>query len=465
MKENSYSNRIALNFLTATAVLIVIIFSLIYLMVYKTMYSRLNTILDEECKEVANSITITANQFIFNDQTEWSEWEHIQMEVNPIFIQIAGRTGDVVKRSANLMGTELGLIKDERPKIFFNSMLPTGKVRLVQLTLTNASGETAGYLTIAVPLEETQQVLENLSVVLLLTFPIALAVLYYITRFIAQRSILPVKLLTESAAKITGKNLNNRIILPRQKDELYTLTDTINSLLDRVEDAMAREKQFSSDASHELRTPLSALKGTLELMVRKPRDLAYYHEKTGTCLTEVNRMSVLVDQLLLLARYESSTANFDLTGVNLKDTILDIIARQADILEKKGIELDLDTKTALPVLTNAFMVEQIIENIFSNAVKYSHRNGIIRIFLTLSGEQAVLSIRDEGIGMSEEEIPQIFNRFYRVDESRSFQLRGYGLGLAIAKKFADLLQIVIRVESQPQKGSSFSLTFPAAPPL
>ncbi|MEL7588043.1 MAG: HAMP domain-containing sensor histidine kinase [Prolixibacteraceae bacterium] len=465
MKENSYSNRIALNFLTATAVLIVIIFSLIYLMVYQTMYSRLNTILDKECNEVAGGITLTGNHFLFNDQAEWSEWEHIQMEVNPIFIQIADHTGEIVKSSANLMGTKLGLVKDESSKIFLNAMLSTGKIRLVQTTLTNTSGETAGYLTIAVPLEETQQVLENLLMVLLLTFPIALAVLYYITRFIAQRSILPVKLLTESAAKITGKNLNRRITLPRQKDELYTLTDTINSLLDRVEDTMAREKQFSSDASHELRTPLSALKGTLELMVRKPRDLAYYHEKTGTCLAEVNRMSVLVDQLLLLARYESSVTNFDLTTVNLKNIVLDIIARQADILEQKGIELGLSIGSGSAVLTNAFMLEQIIENILTNAVKYSHTNGIIRISATLINEHTALTIRDAGIGMTGQEISKIFDRFYRADESRSFQGRGYGLGLSIVKKFADLLQITIRVESQPQKGSSFTLTFPVTPPV
>jgi len=463
MKEKSYSKQIALNFLTATAILIIVIFTSIYFVVHKTVYSRLNKVLDEECQEVSDGIVIVEGQFIFTDQAEWSEWEHVETEVNPVFIQITDMPGNMVKKSANLIETSLPVLKNKNRKIFFNSALSTGRVRQVQMPLINESNEQAGYVTIAVPLEESQIVVKNLLLVLLSAFPVVLVVLYFVTRFIAQRSIGPVKTLTGSAAKISRENMNERISLPQRKDELYTLTETINSLLDRVEDAVMHEKQFSSDASHELRTPLAVLKGTLELMVRKPRDTAYYIEKTGTCLEEVNRMSVLVDQLLLLARYEKEVSPLTLALTNLPDLMNNIIVRHANDLEKKGISLYLNIHEDLAVLTDAFMAEQILENIFSNALKYSYANSTIGIFSNNTDHQTSLTIKDEGIGMNKEELSQIFERFYRADQSRSFLVKGYGLGLAIARRFADLLQIIIRVESQPRKGSAFTLVFPGSP--
>lgn len=465
MRQKSYSKRIALNFMASTAILTIVIFASIYLVVYKTVYTHLDKTLDAEYREVAEGIVIFGDQFTYTDPTEWNEKEHTEIEMNPIFIQVTDTLGHVLKRSPNLMGTSLDLLKNENRQNFFNSSLLTGRVRQIQMALNNESGSKAGYISIAVPLEESQLVLNNLLMILLLAFPVVLLVLYFIIRYLVQRSIKPVTTLTEKAGKIRQENLNERIPLPQREDELYTLTGTINNLLDRIEDTIIREKQFSSDASHELRTPLSVLKGTLELMIRKPREVAYFIEKTGTCLEEVNRMSVLVDQLLLLSRYEQTVDHFMLTSIHLKEMMLGIIARHANGLEQKGIILDLDIETKRSILTNAFMIEQILENLFSNALKYSHTNGTISIFSSTIDHQMTLTIQDEGIGMNKEELSQIFNRFYRADESRSFQVKGYGLGLAITKRFADLLHITIRVESLPQKGTAFMLVFPDNPPL
>ena len=270
------------------------------------------------------------------------------------------------------------------------------------------------------------------------------------------------QLLTNSAEKITRENLNERIPLPKIEDELYTLTTSINKLLDRLEETVLHEKQFSSDASHELRTPLSVLKGTLDLMIRKPRNDEYYIEKATTCLNEVNRMSDLVDQLLLLARYENADDLVKKTKVDLAEVLDAIIARNSAGIEQKSLTLDLNIENPISVYTDIFMAEQILENIFSNAIKYSPDDRTIYISSSKTGEHVELIIRDEGIGMSSEESAQIFQRFYRIDESRNTRIKGYGLGLAITKRFADLLNIAIEVQSQLQKGSSFKLTFPSA---
>ncbi len=462
MKTQSYSNRIAFHFMVATAVLVIVIFTAIYLVVHKTVYTHLNDDLDAEYLEVSNSIVLLDDQLIFANQGEWGEGEHRQIEVNPTFIQVADSTGTVIRRSPNLMEASLEVLQPETQKIFFNTKLADQRIRQLQMVLKNDGGRVVGYISVAVPLEESRLVLLNLLLILLLTFPLVLVALYFVTRYIAQRSLVQVKTLTRSAEKITRENLNERIELPAIKDELHTLTGTINSLLDRIEDTLLREKQFSSDASHELRTPLSVLKGTLELMIRKPREQEYYVEKSTTCLDEVNRMSLLVDQLLLLARHEAPFEPGRLSPVNLSEIIDGLIDRHAFALDQKGITLRLKTDKTICVPTDRFMVEQVMENIFSNAIKYSHPNGTIEILLTSKGGQPSLTFTDEGIGMEPRVLEGIFNRFYRADESRNAEVKGYGLGLAIAKRFADLLGLVIKVESVPGKGSSFTLIFPAS---
>lgn len=458
--KRTFSQRIALNYLLATTVLIISTFLLIYLVVHHTVYSHLDEDLKAEYLEVSNSIVILADEPIFANPAEWDENEHGQIEVNPTFIQVTDTLGKVLKKTPNLQKTSLSILNDKTEETYFNSHLSGQVVRQFQNVLSDEKGLVIGYISVAIPLEESQLVLNNLLVTLLLLFPIVLVVLYFTSKFIAQKQIAPVKLLTNSAEKITQENLNERIPLPVVKDELYTLTTSINKLLDRLEGAVLREKQFSSNASHELRTPLSVLKGTLDLMIRKPRNNEYYIEKSTTCLTEVNRMSEMVDQLLLLARYENANDLVKITTVNLSEIIDAIIARNSAGIEQKSLTLDLQVEKDTTVYSDIFMVEQILENIFSNAVKYSPEESTIYIESSKSTGQVQLIIRDEGIGMNSEELAQIFQRFYRVDESRNATVKGYGLGLSIASRFADLLQIKIEVQSLPQKGSSFKLIFP-----
>ncbi len=460
MKQQSYSNRIAFNFMAATAILILVIFCSIYLVVYQTVYNSLDEELETEYQEVKNSIVIVDDEVIFTNTGEWEENEHAQIEVNPTFIQVTDTTGHILKKSPNLLETSLRVFRDKNRKLFFNARLLTGRVRQFQMIMTDEQNKKTGFISVAVPLEASLMVLKNLLIILLSAFPFVLFILYFVTRFLAHKSMMPVRTLTQSAEQIRHENLSDRVALPPVRDELYTLTETINSLLDRIEDAMIREKQFSSDASHELRTPLAVLKGTLELMIRRPRDTVYFKEKTTTCLDEVNRMSALVDQLLILARYEKDGVSVKPVRTNISVLLDRIIARSAGVLDQKNIGIDLAMNSGLTVLSEPFMLEQILENIFSNALKYSKQNGTIRIFSGEPLHQLSITIRDEGIGMDAGVLAQIFGRFYRADQSRSSVVKGYGLGLAIAKRLADLLGIRITVESRPGKGSAFTLVFP-----
>ncbi len=180
-----------------------------------------------------------------------------------------------------------------------------------------------------------------------MSFLIILILLFFIARFFAGRSIKPINAIINTSKIITKDNLKTRIPLPKTRDELFTLSKTINNLLNRIEDAIEREKQFTSDASHELRTPLTVIKGTLEVFVRKPRDNKEYEEKINYCINEVDHLNMLVDQLLLMARFENQKQSINTESVYLNALILDVLTLNSEKISSKNIDIKFDANCRL----------------------------------------------------------------------------------------------------------------------
>ena len=253
--------------------------------------------------------------------------------------------------------------------------------------------------------------------------------------------------------------LQTQDCFPKNKDEIFKLTETINSLLDRLEDAVLREKQFTSDASHELRTPLSIIKGTLEVLIRKPRETGYYENKITYCISEVDRISGLIDQLLMLARYESGNLVPIIRNIDLTESINYCILRLGEYAADHGIKINYEDVRKIPVKADNSMLDLILENLISNSIKYSGESKEIQIEVHVIGEETTCMIKDKGIGMKEEQLTRVFDRFYRSDEARSSQIGGHGIGLAIVKRLADVQNISIIFESKPLKGTTAILKF------
>lgn len=455
----SFSNRIAIYFLLTTAALIVVVFATVYLVVYRTVYDHLDNDLNAESLEVYNGIVTLDDRMIITNPMEWEEFEHHQIEVNPTFIQITDTTGSIIKKTPNLNDGQLDVFPELNEKSFFNTYLASAAVRQVQLPITNHLGKTFGYLSIASPLEDSQMVLRNLRIVLLLAFPLALLILYFTIDLLVNRNIRPVHDITEAARKITRENLNLRVGLPRHQDELYTLAGTMNNLLNRLQDAVEREKQFTADASHELRTPLSSLKGTLEVMLRKERQPGYYIEKTRQNLESVNRMSGMVEQLLLLARLEDKVGGMKTQKIKVETLVHASLVNIHNLLDEKNLQINLQVNPGAEVYSDPFMLGQILENLLSNAAKYSKANGEIGIRWEEDGQKKTLVIRDNGIGMDSNQLKKIFERFYRADTSRSFSVKGNGLGMPIVKRLCDILALKISISSTPGEGTTVKLEF------
>ena len=216
-----------------------------------------------------------------------------------------------------------------------------------------------------------------------------------------------------------------------------------------------------SSVSHELRTPLATIRGTLEVLIRKPRSVEQYEEKVQYCIKEVDRMTELAEQLLVLARYDSGNIVPQINQISPAQIINRITARLANEIEQKQITLHKNLESKILVRSDESMLEIIFSNLIANAIKYSNSNSIVELSLLNFDSKTMIVIEDNGFGMDENQLKNIFDRFYRGDNSRNKSIRGVGLGLAIVKKMCTLLNLEIKVESAIQKGTKFTITFPS----
>lgn len=469
----SLRNRIALYYTIATAVLLALVFILVFFTVERVVFNHFDEELDREVSEIlekqSHGRSDVWNFDISDDDSHSDEGgdhhhergdDENRDEDDEEFVQLVSQTGKVIARSANLAGDTLAFQSGGQQKRFRTSAAGRLAVRQVQVPLADSKGKIEGYLLAAVPVRDAVTILGDLKQVLLLSYPAIILTLFILTRVIAGRSIRPVEEVIASAEKITRENLDRRIPLPRNQDELYRLSATINALLERLQDAFQREKQFTSDASHELKTPLASLKGTLEVLVRKPREREHYEERILFCLKELDRMSRLIDQLLMLARYESSGIKAHMEPVDPGCHIRETIERMRSHALQKNIPISFTGPESCMVSADPAMLDMIFENILSNAIKYSPSGSTVAVTLSNSTGSVLCSIVDNGIGIPEEKLSRVFERFYRVDESRNSGTGGFGLGLAIVKKLADLQQIAVSVKSRKNQGTSVELRFP-----
>lgn len=443
-----------------SAIIIALLLTIIYFVVQVTVYSHLDTDLDTEMLEVTNSIVVVDNKLVFANKFEWGEKEHSQIEVNPTFIQVFDSAGNSIKKTGNLKDSGLKFLKDVSGVIYFEHTLSNSPVRQIQTPVFSDSGRIAAYVSVAISLKESFLVLDNLKNSLLISFPVVLLILFFVSRIIAGRAIAPINKVIDTAARITKENLDERIEVPHRKDEIFSLSVTINGLLDRLEEVVKREKQFTADASHELRTPLSIIRGTLEVLNRKPREVEHYREKIDYVIREVDRITSLIDSLLELARLGSANVAPDIVNFDLNRIVMDIVGRYKAASEVKEVKLITHLDGNLIVYADPSMCDIIVSNMVSNAIKYSNNNNSVIVETGTRDDKFFCSVQDFGNGIKKEDIPKIFDRFFRVDESRDAKIVGKGLGLSIVKKLAEIQSIEISVESEVGVGTTFTIYIP-----
>ena len=460
MLSFSFKNRIAFNYILSSSILIAIVFLSIFTIVKYSVNQHINEEIQEELYKHLDDVSTDSNDTYLIQVDQWRAREHNSISVNPVFVEFYDNNKQLIDKSPNLKNSNVELLENSKNNKFSDTKLNGIPIRQIQTPIINKE-KVVGYLVVAMSLEDFEivQILKN---ILLISYPLILILLFLIARFFAGKSIKPVSTIIDTSSQITKDNLKTRIPLPVNKDELYVLSQNINNLLDRVENAIEREKQFTSDASHELRTPLAVMKGTMEVLIRKPRDQKEYGEKINFCITEVDRLNHMVDQLLLLARFENQKQNIKNETIYLNAIILDNLTRFSSKIENKKLKVNTEFSEDFYIQSDNYLVSIVISNLISNAIKYSNKNGEININLVNNNNQISFSIADKGIGISPVDIDKIFNSFYRSDVTNHAEIKGTGLGLSIVKRLCDLLKLEIAVESKLNQGTTFILSFPLA---
>ena len=322
----------------------------------------------------------------------------------------------------------------------------------------------ASYINLVYSFAREQKMLDNLILILLIMIPLTLILASGGGYFLASRALKAIDLISVTAAKISQSNLSQRIKINKgREDEIGRLVKTLNSLLDRLENSFYRQKQFNADVSHELKTPISVIKAQIEEAIDSEKKLT--SDQKNILLTikkQIEQMNQLVSQMLLLAKVDGKNIKPDKEEFDLNVVVDAVIEEMNNLASEKNISIKKEIREGQEFRMKAdlSLITQLLLNLIDNALKYSKDSGKIKIILTKLDGFYRLNIIDNGIGIAEEDLDDIFKRFYRVDKSRSREYGGTGLGLSICSWIVKIHGGEINIKSSLKKGSNFEILLP-----
>lgn len=397
------------------------------------------------------------------------------------FFQIFGPSGTITIQSANVKRTAIPLSRTalqaavQGQTTFESARYPgMAPIRLITVPILHR-GTLVNILQVGTSLQPVEETLHRLLLILLAAVPAALLAALGAGWFLAGRALRPVRSITTAAQRIAAGDLSQRLEVAtassgqphRQQphmDEIAELAATFNDMIARLEVSFRQIRQFSLDASHELRTPLTVMKGETELALRRSRTEEEYRAVLESSLEEIDRMTRIVDELLFLSRADLGEVRMARAPVRL-DGLLQDIQRHAAVLggqlsedrQVQPVEITTGPIEAVTVNGDELRLRELLLNLVDNAVKYSHPGRKVELSLVRVGQEAHLSVKDEGIGIASEEQARIFDRFYRTEAARAHAKVGTGLGLSICAWIAQAHGGRINVQSQPGIGSTFTV--------
>ena len=346
-------------------------------------------------------------------------------------------------------------------KSSFETVTSTGSYPIRVLTVpVIESGRLTNLVRVGMSLENMYKTRRRFLLVMAALFPLVLLLAGGGGWLLARRALSPVDQMTQSAQKISGEHLNQRLQGSGSGDELDRLATTLNEMLDRFHNAIAQMRQFSADASHELQTPLTILKGEMEVALRQKRSPEEYMDVLASGLEEIDRINHLVEGLLLIARADSGILRLDRQRIYLKELLADIFQQIRSVADQHAIQLILEAHESVTVEGDREHLRRLFLNLLGNAIKYSYAGGVVTVALLRDKKWAVVKVTDTGMGISADEQKQIFNRFYRATQTGARDGKGAGLGLSIVDSIVKTHNGYIAVKSSPKQGSTFTVHLP-----
>lgn len=429
-----------------SVILIILNASVLYGLKYYLIYQAFN---DVENQSESLIDKLNAVNGSFNELDEKLLFSSIQEN---IYIKMIDSSGNVIYESNRIKINNINLPY----KININKPVKTDKddTDLTYLNKMYVNKKGHVYIQVIENMKSQYTFLKLLFILMAIADTIGILISFFVGYFLTKQALRPVDYMVREVHDIDAKRVNKRLKVGKNNDELSRLAITFNNMLDRIEDYIKRQNEFISDASHELRTPLSVFKGYIDLIDRwgkNNRDVL--DESIAALKNEQLEMEKLIKRLLILAKGDNETLKLEKSSFILNDLINEIVTELKMIFKHKNIKIINNYE--IRIFADKSLVKELIRIILDNACKYTEDDGIIIITLFKDEESVKLSIKDNGIGIPKDEIPYIFDRFYRVDKARDKETGGSGLGLSIAKLIADLNNWKIIVKSELYKGTEF----------
>jgi len=311
-------------------------------------------------------------------------------------------------------------------------------------------------------MDDVQADLKQWLTFLAVGLPVAALVAMIGGYWLVKRALAPVDRIASTAERIGSHNLSERLPVAQTGDELERLSLALNHMIERLDQAFQHSRRFVADASHELRTPLTVLRGELESLTQAPRPDSEWRERMGSALEEVERLVNIVEGLFAISRLDAGEAQAEWVKFDLARLAAATTDQMSLLAEDKNITLNCAATKDVWVEGDRARMKQVVVNLLDNAIKYTPSGGKVALTVSAQDSKALLEVADNGVGIPSEALPRVFERFFRVDQARSREQGGAGLGLSIAKSICTAHHGRVEAFSAPKQGSIFRVELPLA---
>jgi heavy metal sensor kinase len=445
--------RLTLLYVSLLCVVLVLYAASTSIFFWQGLLREMDLSLDRDLETIENLIT---------PQPDGSMAVNMGDQEGVLLLEVWSSDGRLIYQSPDLKGQLLGpAVKKGDPRRPANwSVRLANKLWVRVMTRPHRLDDQTVVMRLGVSENALREEFARMVGALSLGLPIALLLVGVTGYWVALRALSPLDSMTRRAKQINAEHLNERLGLENPDDELGRLAMAFNETLARLEHSFEQLKQFTADASHELRTPLTAMRSVGEVALQNGGDTQYHHDVIGSMLEEVNRLTHLVDNLLIFARADSAHLPLQRSEVGL----LELATESADLLEvlaeEKRQSVAIEGDKSLTVVGDRLILRQALVAIIHNAVKYSPPQGSIRVRVGTGNGDALVEIHDSGPGIPPEHRAKVFERFYRVDKARTRSEGGSGLGLSIADWSIKAHGGQIELECYEQAGCTFRIRLP-----
>ncbi len=397
------------------------------------------------------------------------------------YVQVLSISGNVIIRSSNLKNVTLPVSQEvltlalSQHQVFetldkstTQRLITKGRLRLVTYPFFD-NGVPRYLVQVASNTLTLDEGLLELRLLLLIAVPLTILAAALGGFYLAKKAFDPIDKIIRTAQSISAEHLDKRLETGKVDDEITRLSKTLNAMFDRIEEAFKLQKQFTADASHELKTPLTILLGEIEVALNNRRTPEDYVDILNSSVEEIRRITNIVDELLTIARLESGQLQLQKRPTRVDELLLDAVSRTSAYASQRSININYEVQNKSEQESEEVFVNgdrdkllSVFINLLDNAIKYSNSNSTIRVVQVVEKNFAKLKIIDKGIGISPEDLPHVFDRFYRADKSRSVEgtQRGSGLGLSISRFLVEAHSGTITIESQTGLGTTVIIQLP-----